>query len=1129
MVLDFKTTADLKISDKIIGQVIGQSEAVEVVKKAAQQRRHVLLIGEPGTGKCVGKDSAIQLSDGRVMTAEELYFSVAQNTQILALAVNPDLSLSHSSIIHAKKTLAPALAFRTNSGKTITVSHEHPFLTINERGVSWKHARELSTHSFIATARRIETTALLQELPSLPLHYAPTIYHTNVKRIKLPLLFNEDFAEFCGYLWSEGYIARKRSITFTNSEENLIKRFANHAKQLFGLETHIRYFSHKHAFVATIQSVTLGHVLEQLGWSKKIPDILLKSPNHIIASFLRAYFDGDGSVTKRGFEVTTKNHFAALQIQSLLLRFGIITVLRKRLMRATNSRMQPKLYSTLQISDSSNLTKLATIGFSIPRKIERLISFQGKKAQSNIDRIPHIGSIIFELKEKLRLTSEDIGIEIHQFKRYLHGTRIPTHATVQKVSAVFAQRFVALQRIQPKIFNDGTIDLAQLSIELGISKTMLAHKTSIPYKDIDDAFAAQDSRVVNCIQSLIAECISTEVEKQVIALHQLSASDVIWERVTRIDDVGIQELYDFEAEKTHNFLANNIFVHNSMLGLALAELLPKEKLVDIIAFSNPHDENQPVIRTAPAGKGRELVSKAKLKTMDVFKYQNWILLLLVVLSMFAPWWARSYYNSDIIFAAFFIGGMVFVAAFMFFISFNKRMGGLKFEVPKVIVDNFGKKIVPFWDATGAHAGALLGDVLHDPLQSGGLGTPAHERIVAGMIHKANMGVLFVDEIATLDPSTQQELLTALQEGKYSITGQSERSSGAMVRTEPVPCNFILVAAGNVETIQKLHPALRSRIRGYGYEVFMNETISDTLENQERIAHFVAQEVVKDKKIPHFSNAAVQVIINEARKMANRKSHLTLRLRELGGLIRAAGDVACEENSKVVEPVHILKAKKIARTLEQQIADKFIERKKEYDVIVTEGVVVGRVNGLAVIGGGAAYSGIILPIEAEVASGGKEKDIVATGKLGTIAKEAVKNVSAIIKKHFGANLKDYDIHVQFLQTYEGVEGDSASIAVATAIISALEKVPVKQSIAMTGSLSVRGEVLPIGGVSAKVEAAIDLGLKAVIVPHSNMKDIIVDKKKLEKIQVIPVRNIKEVLKNAFEWKGRQALLKKIIKK
>src|SRR3989338_3400918 len=102
--------------------------------------------------------------------------------------------------------------------------------------------------------------------------------------------------------------------------------------------------------------------------------------------------------------------------------------------------------------------------------------------------------------------------------------------------------------------------------------------------------------------------------------------------------------------------------------------------------------------------------------------------------------------------------------------------------------------------------------------SGGLGTPAYDRLVPGMIHIANGGVLFVDEIGNLQPHSQQELLTAMQERKYPITGQSERSSGAMVRSDPVPTDFVLIAAGAAETIQKMHPALRSRIRGYGYEV-----------------------------------------------------------------------------------------------------------------------------------------------------------------------------------------------------------------------------------------------------------------------------------------------------------------------
>ena len=425
-------------------------------------------------------------------------------------------------------------------------------------------------------------------------------------------------------------------------------------------------------------------------------------------------------------------------------------------------------------------------------------------------------------------------------------------------------------------------------------------------------------------------------------------------------------------QRRHVLLIGSPGTGKSMLGLGLAELLPKEKLLDTLAFPNPNDENAPLIRTVPAGQGRDIIARARIQSMGMFKNQNIIFFVLVILSMIAPWWARTYYKSDLMFTAFFLGGMLFLASFIIFLNVGKRMAPAQSNTPRLIVDNFNRKQGPFNDATGAHAGALLGDVLHDPFQSGGLGTPAHERVVAGMIHKSNLGVLFIDEIATLQPHTQQELLSALQERKFSITGQSERSAGAMVRTEPVPCDFILVAAGNLETVKHMHPALRSRIRGYGYEVYMNDTMKDTEENRNKIAIFVAQEVHKDKKIPHFSSEAVEEILKEARRMANRKGHLTLRLRELGGLLRASGDVAKEQNAKLVEKKHIEAAKKIARSLEKQLADKYIDRKREYEVIVTSGKKIGRVNGVAVIGGEESFSGIILPIESQVTPGGEGK-------------------------------------------------------------------------------------------------------------------------------------------------------------
>jgi len=569
-------------------------------------------------------------------------------------------------------------------------------------------------------------------------------------------------------------------------------------------------------------------------------------------------------------------------------------------------------------------------------------------------------------------------------------------------------------------------------------------------------------------------------------------------------------------------------VGKSLIGQALAELLPKEKLVDILAYDNPSDENVPIIKTATKGLGSKIVTKAKIQSISSLKNQNIIFFILVLIALVSPWWIRRSYG-DILAAAALVSSILFLGIFIIFISLNKKMKGVGQDktTPKLLVDNSKVKTAPFVDATGAHSGALLGDVLHDPLQSGGFGTPPYERLIPGFIHRSNGGVLFIDEIATLSKKSQQELLTAMQEKKYPITGQSERSSGAMTRSQPVPCDFVLVASGNVETIQHMHPALRSRIRGYGYEVYMENDMEDTPENQEKIAQFIAQEVKKDGKIPHFTKEAVLVILDEARKRAGKSKRLTLRLRELGGLVRAAGDIASEEKSTYVQPQHIKHAKKLALTLEQQVADRYIEQKKEYQVIVTQGTLIGRVNGLAVMGSDNYYSGILLPIESEVTKGGKKSEFVATGQLGKIAKEAVKNVSAIILKYFGEDIhKKYDIFVQFIQTHDGVEGDSASIAVATAIISALKKIPVRQDTAMTGSLSVRGEVLAIGGVTAKVEAAIEAGMKQVIVPESNVKDIILPEDEKKKIKIIPVKTIQDVLKEALVWKGKEKVLKSL---
>jgi ATP-dependent Lon protease len=552
-------------------------------------------------------------------------------------------------------------------------------------------------------------------------------------------------------------------------------------------------------------------------------------------------------------------------------------------------------------------------------------------------------------------------------------------------------------------------------------------------------------------------------------------------------------------QRRHVMMIGSPGTGKSMLAKAMSQLLPKEDLQDVLVYHNPDDGNEPKVRTVPAGKGEQIIEAHKeeaRKRNQMRSFLMWVIIAIVV-------------GYALLLAGKPLLGIL--AAGVIYLAFRYGSRGSDAMIPNLLVNNSDVTSAPFEDATGAHAGALLGDVRHDPFQSGGMETPSHDRVEPGAIHKANKGVLFVDEINTLDIRSQQKLMTAIQEGEFSITGQSERSSGAMVHTEPVPTDFVMVAAGNLDAMENMHPALRSRIKGYGYEVYMDDTIDDTPEMRRKYARFVAQEVEKDGRLPHFTDTAVEEVILEAQRRAMRKDHLTLKLRDLGGLVRVAGDIARAENAENTTRDHVLQAKQRSRSIEQQIADDYIERRKDYDLTVSAGDVVGRVNGLAVMG---EDSGIVMPVMAEVAPSQGPGQVIATGKLQDIAEEAVQNVSAIIKKFSDEDISEKDIHIQYVQAYEGVQGDSASVTMATAVISALENIPIDQSIAMTGSLSVRGDVLPVGGVTHKIEAAAKAGVKTVIIPKANEQDVMIEEEYEEMVEIIPVSHISEVLEVAL---------------
>tara|TARA_B100000214_G_scaffold341810_1_gene289166 strand:+ start:191 stop:2221 length:2031 start_codon:yes stop_codon:yes gene_type:complete len=572
-------------------------------------------------------------------------------------------------------------------------------------------------------------------------------------------------------------------------------------------------------------------------------------------------------------------------------------------------------------------------------------------------------------------------------------------------------------------------------------------------------------------------------------------------------------------QRRHMIMVGEPGTGKSMLARSMTEFLPKEQLEDILVYRNHEDENEPRIRTVPAGRGSSIISERRAHIKQQRERTNRTLLF-IALVVGAALLLATISSGEIL--TFIFGS--FLLVFGYFFLRTRLNSGEEGNIPKLLVKHERNEEVPFIDATGTLAGALLGDVRHDPFQSGAdLATPAHERVEPGAVHRANKGVLYIDEIRMLRMEEQQALLVAMQEKALSISGRSERSSGALTKSEPVPTDFILVAAGNLDSIQNMHPALRSRIRGYGYEVYVNTDMPDTERNRRRLVRFIAQEVRNEmrkdtgKSIPHFDKGAIGLVLKEAQRRSGRRGKLSLRLRELGGLVRIAGDLASEEKSPMVLGEHVVRARAIAKPLEQQVADRYLERQSEYAMLVNRGERIGRVNGLAVLGadsGLSDYSGVVLPVEAMVTPAqGRSGQVIATGGLSDLAKESVTNISAVVKKLTGKDIQDYDLHVQFPGTHN-VDGDSASITMATAIISAFEGVPIDQNMAMTGSLSVRGEVLPIGGVSAKIEAAVKSGIERVIIPRSNLQDVLIDEKYESMVEVLPVDSLDEVLQYAL---------------
>ena len=592
----------------------------------------------------------------------------------------------------------------------------------------------------------------------------------------------------------------------------------------------------------------------------------------------------------------------------------------------------------------------------------------------------------------------------------------------------------------------------------------------------------------------------------------------------------------------------------SLLGKALAEKLTevyKEngiKLFDVLSWKNSSMPSQPHISIHKVGEGkkiqqkeelkelkRKFTTKVGLKAIQILMLTLGIFLLSLGLYFMVNAWQTWNANGlsmggtalqelyDGNFSAYFIdrfinlvpltfipgGTLTFFGVFIWWFS---RLGGLanlrgvggaqQSDIPKIVIDN-GSGNAPFVDATGHRSAQLFGSVAWDPFQTGGLGTPEHQRVTAGDVHVASLGILYIDEIKNLDPEEAVTLLTVLEDGQLPITLRGRWQGGATsamaVSTEPVPAITFLVGAGNFDSIGQIHPALMDRIYGYGKVVRMNNDMPNTLENRRKYVQFIAQEAKRFNLIA-FRRDACMEIVEEARRRSNKRDALTTRFRPLISIIKTSATLAINEKCKAVERRHVLEAlNEHCKTIQKQLLEHEMNERGKLLEINPEGLKLGQIYGLAVVNDpfSGEMTGNVLGVKAQLVrktelprdqplKGYYKVTGVAKGK--SFISDSISKVRSVILQKYGVDIaQDYLTHIDFAQSY-GVDGPSAGVTMAILLCSLIEGKPIRQDVAVTGeiNLGVSGsiQITAVGGVHEKIKAAEAWGFKKVVIPQKN---------------------------------------------
>lgn len=385
------------------------------------------------------------------------------------------------------------------------------------------------------------------------------------------------------------------------------------------------------------------------------------------------------------------------------------------------------------------------------------------------------------------------------------------------------------------------------------------------------------------------------------------------------------------------------------------------------------------------------------------------------------------------------------------------------------------------------ANPLLGSV-HDPIYQGARRDLADSGIPEpkpGLVTDAHGGILFIDEIGELDDTLQNELLKVLEDKRaYFDSAYFEPNDPNVPEyikklfTEGAPADFVLIGATTRDSYY-LNPALRSRCAEIYFEPLTPKHIETIVLNA---AHKLNAKL-DDEVAPIISEYTI-----EGRKAIN-----ILADAYSNALVRQENDM----DNILITKEDIYTVAQVSRLTP------FITKK------ASDTSEIGKIFGLGVAG----FIGSVIEIEAiAFKAHEKGKGILRFNQTaGSMAQDSVFNAAAVVRKLTNEDIHDYDIHINIIGG-GNIDGPSAGTAILIALISAITQKPIRQDIAITGEISIQGLVRPVGGVFEKAYGASQAGIKTLIIPEENAKDIPPD---LHGLKVHPVKTAQEALAFAFD--------------